>query len=42
MPKLIIANTYKKVTKGRIERIDAINSLLKDNGIIFEIIEWKS
>lgn len=40
-PKLIIADTYKKVTRGRTERIDAIKSLLKENEINFEIVERK-
>jgi len=41
-PKLLIANTYKKDTKRRKERVESIKSLLKENNIKFEIIEWKS
>jgi hypothetical protein len=40
-PKLLIANTYKKDTTGRTMRIAAIKSLLIDNKIDFEFIEWK-
>ena len=38
-PKLIIADTYKKMTKGREERICAIKNLLKSNNIDYEIIK---
>lgn len=41
-PKLLIANTYKKDTDGRKERIKSIKSLLEDNNIKFEVLEWKS
>lgn len=40
-PKLLIANTYKKDSVGRKERIKSIKSLLADNNIKFEILEWK-
>ncbi|WP_282039128.1 hypothetical protein [Saccharicrinis aurantiacus] len=40
-PKLLIADTYKKVTLGRTKRIEAIKSLLADNEIDFEFIKWK-
>ncbi len=36
-PKLIIANTYKKITTGKEERIGAIKRLLESNDIDYEI-----
>lgn len=36
-PKLLIINTYKRNTKGRKERIEAIKALLTENSINFEI-----
>jgi hypothetical protein len=39
-PKLIIANTYKELSKGKIERIRAIEDLLKKQNIDYEIIPW--
>jgi hypothetical protein len=41
-PKLLIANTYRRVTKGREERKKAIESLLCKYNIDYEIVEWKS
>lgn len=41
-PKLLIANTYKKNTTGRVERINSITTLLKSNKIDFKFLEWKS
>lgn len=40
IPKLIIANTYKKSTSGREERIEAIERLLTKEKIDFEIIKY--
>jgi len=42
IPKLIIANTYKKKSDKRDERINDIENLLKKININFEIIKWKS
>ncbi|WP_321514942.1 hypothetical protein [Marinifilum fragile] len=39
-PKLLIANTYTKPTKGRTERINAIEELLTKHNIDYEIIKW--
>jgi len=39
-PKLIIANTYKELSKGKIERIRDIEDLLKENKIDYKIIPW--
>jgi len=41
-PRLIIANTYEELSKGRIERIRAIEDLLKKHNIDYEIIKWPS
>jgi hypothetical protein len=40
-PKLVIANTYKKMTKGKEERIRDIKRLLENNNIDYVIIKWK-
>jgi hypothetical protein len=40
IPKLIIANTYKKTTFGRTNRIESIEKLLTTHKIDFEIINW--
>lgn len=41
-PKLLIVDTYKKMTKGREERIKAIKRVLENNNIDYEITKWKS
>ncbi|NEW79029.1 MAG: hypothetical protein GZ086_06290 [Gelidibacter sp.] len=40
-PKLIIADTYEKMTKQREERISDIRKLLDHNKIVYEMIKWK-
>lgn len=37
-PKLFIANTYGKPTKGQEDRIAAIKNLLNDNGVDYELV----
>lgn len=41
IPKLLIANTYKKQTPGKKKRIEAIEKLLNKEGIVYEIKNWK-
>lgn len=38
-PRLLIVNTYNKLTKGREERIDAIENLLNKHKIEYEIVK---
>lgn len=40
IPKLIILNTYNRLTTGRINRIEAIEELLSSEKIDFEIIDY--
>jgi hypothetical protein len=38
-PKLVIVDTYKKMTKGRENRINEIENLFKKHNIEYEIIK---
>jgi len=40
-PKLIIADTYTKITEERVNRIKEINQLLEQKKIDYKIIKWK-
>jgi len=40
-PKLLIADTYQKMTPEREERIQDIKMLLKEYNIDYEIVKWK-
>lgn len=41
IPKLIIADTYSRMTPNRKKRIDHIKRLLESHNINYEIIKWK-